>query len=507
MRNKQNEAAWQAIDGQQLAQIFRQFAALLSQNEQLLNDLNVFPVPDSDTGTNSLLTVQAGLIHIDKGKKDCAVVSAHLAADAGANARGNSGVILAEYVRGFAKVATHDLDVAALHACLSNAAAFAQTAVAVPRAGTMLSIAQAVTDVDCADDLGSYVTALSQTARRSVHDSTTQLDELRAAGVVDAGALALSLLFDAMDEVINNKKLAAIELVQTSCDVEAINYRGPDYEVMFNFTGDAQSLREELVVMGESLTVTGPAANARFHIHVDNPTETILEAMRHGMASRIVIHNLRATPEVDVSLANGIGVVIALEGSGLVDQVSEVAAQCVNLASDPSIGEFEAAIRNTKQRNVIVLPSALDNHAASTIAAHNLRAESISVRVLPTRTVPQSLAALAVFDADKDLKSNLQAMSRAADTTRSGCVLVNDSGVIEGYIDGVLFESSPTTSANDMLTHVVDNLLSDGGELVTIIVGESGQAAHVHLMADHVGVEFEYIDGGQATSTYLVGVE
>lgn len=507
MRNKQSDQQLSAIDGLIFNQILRRYTKLLAENEQLLNDLNVFPVPDSDTGTNSLLTMQSSLIHVDKGKKDAAVVAKHAADDAGQNARGNSGVILAEYLRGFAEYALPELDVNLLHECLQNAGELAQNSVAAPREGTMLTVAHAVSRVECADSLGEFVEELSLVARKAVHDSTELIEELKVAGVVDAGALALSMFFDAMHEVINKQQISVIELAQTSCDVTAIDYRGPDFEVMFNFKGDAQSLREELALLGDSLTITGPPAKARFHIHVDNPTEAIMEAMRHGMASRIVIQELSKSVRLQADTTDAVGVVIALEGAGLTKQAQELGAQCVSLAGDASIGEIEAAIRNTNKRNVIVLPSALDNHAACAIAAHNLRAEGITAKVIPTRTVPHSLAALAVFDSSANLQTNLDSMARAAHSTRSGCVLTNAQGVIEGYLDGTLVESSMTTSADDMLTHIVEALLNEGGELVTVLVGEQGSMTHVHLTADHVGIDFDFINGGQATSTYLVGVE
>lgn len=507
MRNKQTGPLVATIDGQALAAIFRQTAQLLAENEQLLNDLNVFPVPDSDTGTNSLLTVQAGLAHLDKGKKDAAAVAEHMATDAGHNARGNSGVIYAEYLRGFAQGAAPEIDGAILHSCLQQAAQAAQLSVAAPREGTMLTVATAVADAPVDESLNDYVASLSRVARQAVHDSTSQLDMLKAAGVVDSGALALSLFFDAMHQVTNHAKLKVIELAQTSCDVTSVDYRGPDFEVMFNFAGDAESLREELAVMGESLTVTGSSTQSRFHIHVDNPTEAILEAMRHGMASRIVITQL-TSQVVEQTQTDGVGVVVALEGPGLTAQATALGAQCINAASDPSVAEIELAIRATGQRHVILLPSALDLQAAAAIAAHNLRTDGVSVQVIPTLTVPHSLAALAVFDETSDVAANLDSMTRAAQTTRSGCVLVNGSGAVEGYVNGSLYESSPATSPNDMLSHVVDALLQDGGELVTVLVGATGKRnEHVGLLADHVDVDFEFLDGGQTTSTYLIGVE
>ena len=507
VRNKQVSDQIEVIDGQALALIFRRFALLLQENEQLLNDLNVFPVPDSDTGTNALLTVQSGVQHIDKGKKDASVVAAHMAMDAGANARGNSGVILAEFLRGFAEDAPKEFTVSSLRDSIQSAAQFARLAVASPSEGTILTVADVLSDVNEAQSIADYAQDLSKRAREAVQRSTSQLPELTAAGVVDAGALALSFLFDAIHEVVNGVKVKTIELAQTSCDVHSIDYRGPEFEVMFNFSGDALSLREELSVLGESLTVTGPANNARFHIHVDNATEVILEAMRHGMASKIVINNLISSHAEQEVLSDGTGVVIALDGPGLTKQAIDLSAQVVSSASDVPVAEFESAIRATNQQNVIVLPSALDNHAAASISAHRLQAEGLRVSVIPTRTIPHSLAALAVFRTDADYAANVESMQRAAETTRSGCVLTSASGAVEGYIDGLLFDSSHETSAEDMLTHVIDALLNDGGELVTVLVGAEGQMTHIHLMADHVGVDFDFISGGQTSSVYLVGVE
>lgn len=507
VRNKQATDPIQVIDGQALALIFRRFESLLQENEQLLNDLNVFPVPDSDTGTNALLTVQSGLQQIDKGKKVASVVAANMAIDAGSNARGNSGVILAEFLRGLAEDAPREFTVGTLHAALQSAAQFARRAVASPSEGTILTVADVVSKVNETRNIADYAQTLSRSAREAVQRSTSQLPELKAAGVVDAGALALSYLFDAIHEVVNGVTVKTIELAQTSCDVHSIDYRGPEFEVMFNFSGDALSLREELTVLGESLTVTGPANNARFHIHVDNATEVILEAMRHGMASKIVINNLISSHAEQEVLGEGIGVVIALDGPGLTEQAINLGAQVVSSATDASVAEFESAIRATNQQNVIVLPSALDNHAAATISAHRLFSEGLHVSVIPTRTIPHSLAALAVFRKDADHAANIESMQRAAESTRSGCVLMSPSGAIEGFIDGLPFDSSHETSSEDMLAHVIDALLNDGGELVTVLVGAEGRMAHVHVMADHVGVDFDFISGGQTSSVYLVGVE
>jgi dihydroxyacetone kinase-like predicted kinase len=196
-----------------------------------------------------------------------------------------------------------------------------------------------------------------------------------------------------------------------------------------------------------------------------------------------------------------------IEGPGLVSEVSSLGAYCLSADTEVSVSDFEAAIRSTNRTNVILLPSAANNHAAAAIAAHNLRAESINVGVISTRSMPQSLAALAVFDADATHYRNLESMKSAFQSTRTGLVLKTHAGVIEGYIDGELIAASASTIPDDMLVHLVDLLLDEGGELVTVIVGEHGEMIQIQLMADHVGIQFDIINGGQHSSIYLIGVE
>ena len=304
VRNKAADGDLQVIDAPTFRRIIRRFYGLLQANEQLLNDLNVFPVPDGDTGTNTVLTVQAGLQVLDKGRSDLSVVATALAKELGMGARGNSGVILAEYLNGFAERSEPTMSAPQWHVALQSAAALAGEAVSVPREGTMLTIAHVASQQLPTEDFANYAVSIATDVRNAVKDTTEQLAELAAAGVVDSGALALSYFHEAVANELSGREMPEIELAQRTCDVSALEYHGPSHEVMFLFEGDADSLREELAVIGESVTVTGRTSPYNVHVHVDHPGEALSEAMRHGRAFRISITQLIGSFDVKIGRAH-----------------------------------------------------------------------------------------------------------------------------------------------------------------------------------------------------------
>mgnify|MGYP006268400087 FL=1 len=522
MRNKAAGGDAQVIDAPTFRRIIRRFYALLQANEQLLNDLNVFPVPDGDTGTNAVLTVQAGMAVLDKGRSDLAVVAAGLAKELGMGARGNSGVILAEYLQGFADGAESTMTVSQWHAALQTAAKSSTEAVSVPREGTMLTTAKVAATCEPQDDFADYAVAIATAVRNSVKQTTDQLAELSAAGVVDSGALALSYFHEAVANELSGREMPELGLAQRSCDVTAIEYVGPSHEVMFLFEGDADSLREELTVVGESVTITGRTSPFNVHVHVDHPGEALSEAMRHGRAYRISITQLIGS--FDVSKSNdlaGLAVVLAGEGSGLARIVADAGAIFVAKPpiGSPATSDFVRAIRESRAEHVIVLPSDVDCHASVALAAHQVRGDGITVHMIGTTNVLASLAALAVFDANSDIANALSAMTEAAQATRDGAVFIASRssmtaaglcqvGDVIGVIERVPHEVSTVASVDDMAMHIVDALLDRGGELVTVLVGQGGnENIGERLAAEHPGIEFSILHGDQTTHPYVIGVE
>ena len=522
VRNKATDGNPQVIDAPTFRRIIRRFYALLQANEQLLNDLNVFPVPDGDTGTNSVLTLQAGLHALDKGRSDLSAVITGLAKELGMGARGNSGVILAEYLHGFAERAEPTMSAHQWHAALQSAATLAGEAVSVPREGTMLTIAQVAASHEPTENFAEYVVAIATDVRNAVKKTTEQLAELTAAGVVDSGALALSYFHEAVANELSGRELPELELAQRTCDVTAIEYRGPSHEVMFLFEGDADSLREELAVIGESVTVTGRTSPYNVHVHVDHPGEALSEAMRHGRAYRISITQLIGTFDVDTSTdLSGVAAVLAGEGTGLGRIVADTGAQFVAKPpmSSPATSDFVRAIREANAAHVIVLPSDVDCHASVALAAHQVRSDGITVHMIGTTNTLASLAALAVFDATAELSKSLKVMTEAAQSTRHGAVFVAvrssmtaaglcQAGDVIGVIERVPHEISNVASIDDMAVHVVEAMLDSGGDLVTVIVGQGGNdSIGDRLAADHPGIEFSILLGDQTSHPYLVGVE
>ena len=278
------------LTGTQIFRAFTRFVKHLEAHEAQINDLNVFPVPDGDTGTNSLLTAQAGLNSIsDAAHSDLGWVVATFAAGCAMGARGNSGVILSEYMRGLSEglpsVATPEQWASAL----SNASEAAFSAVSDPKKGTMLTVARKVTKVEPKDSLKKFAKKVDKKARKAVLKTTEQMPELAAAGVVDSGAFMLSLFHDAVFEEVSDTEMPELVLAARTCDVSGSSYVGPAFEVMFLFEGtddEMAAVRADLSSMGESFAATGIASPWNVHVHVDDPSTAIAHAMRHGRGPR-----------------------------------------------------------------------------------------------------------------------------------------------------------------------------------------------------------------------------
>lgn len=548
MRNKGSDRRASQIDATAIRRIFRRFYADLQAHEQLINDLNVFPVPDGDTGTNSALTIQAGLLNLDKGRSSVVAVLGQIAEDASLGARGNSGVILAEYVRGLAESAKPDVDAHTWSEMLKSAATCASQAVSLPREGTMLTVASVVAEIcvpeEVIDDnkesdgdteaknfgsetmanFAAFAGEVSRAARAALALTTEQLPELRAAGVVDSGAMVLTLFHDAVASELLGVAMPEIELAQRTCDVSAIEYHGPTFEVMFLFEADlvaCESLREELGVVGESVTVSGRESPFRVHVHVDQPADAISEALKHGRVRKVEITKLLLEDTLIANDLDGIGVVCACDCAGLRDLVESTGAQYVSVASTvaPATREFIDAARKLNRANVVILPSNTDSQASAALAAHQLRANGILAHVINTTSVPASLSALAVFDASHSISEVVDSMSQAARATRSVVVThaarstmtalgMCHQGDTIALVDNTPFAISKTASSEDMVINAIHDLLDDGGEVVTIIMGRNGDESIVEgLRADFPEVEFAVYWGNQTHTDYVVGVE
>jgi dihydroxyacetone kinase-like predicted kinase len=267
-----------------------QFQDLLVQNEQLLNDLNVYPVPDSDTGSNSLQTLKAGLASSTGKSEDLYELVLTIAAGASKSAMGNSGVILAQYLQGLAQGLTQfeTCSPKEWHQALQQAATIARQSVLTPAEGTMLTVADAAARIEAQPDFKSYYEEIQTAVRAAVIETQNLLPELKAAEVVDAGALVISYFHDSFALTFG---LTVSPLEVTARKSNSKNYSGPAFELMFSVICP-QSIKEEIETrvssLGESIAVSGVEPNFNFHVHTDEP-HLVIESCEN----KVEITNIR----------------------------------------------------------------------------------------------------------------------------------------------------------------------------------------------------------------------
>jgi DAK2 domain fusion protein YloV len=524
----------------------------LGNAREEIDALNVYPVPDGDTGTNLYLTFEAARQAIVDAEPQT-LVSALTVFGRGAllGARGNSGVIMSQLLRAGADqlLRGDPFEPGRLLAdTLVLAADAAYDAVAEPVEGTMLTVARAAATAaseaadadDLPDDLaaqmGHVITAAAKTARQALARTPDQLEILRLAGVVDAGGRGLCVLFDAAEQAITGRRAPAIATrrpspLPTPLPREAgedLSADGPSYEVMYLLDADdgaIAALRKRLVGLGDSLVVVGGAGLWNVHVHVDDVGAAIEAGMEAGRPHRVrVTHFAEQLARATARRAGARrGVIAVAAGEGLAGLFADAGAFVVSSAPGrrSSTGEILAAIRSAGSDEVVVLPNDPHTLAAAEAAGQAARDDGIRAAVIPTRAQVQGLAAIAVHDPSRSFDDDVVHMTSAAGHARHGAVTIaardamttagpckagDALGVVEGDFTVVghdLYETAVT---------VADRLLVGGGELVTLVRGEAetdGLADRLQHYVEqrYAGVDVACFDGGQARYPLLIGVE
>ena len=274
-----------------------QFQDLLVQNEQLLNDLNVYPVPDSDTGSNTLHTLKAGIANTAGHASDVGQYATNLATGAAKAALGNSGVILAQYLQGLAQglsqTKTPDQCLPSeWQQALQQAASVARESVLTPAEGTMLTIADAAANVLAQLDFQKYLEQIQFAVRAAVIETQNLLPELVAAEVIDSGALALSFFYESFAIIFG---ASAVPLEIATRKPVAASYSGPTFELMFSVIC-SQAIKEEIeskiASLGESIAISGLEPDFNFHIHTNEPDKVIASCEHQVEITNIRISEL-----------------------------------------------------------------------------------------------------------------------------------------------------------------------------------------------------------------------
>jgi hypothetical protein len=508
-----------------------------------IDDLNVYPVPDGDTGTNLQLTMKSVAEAVDAAPAGMATTVGAMAHGALMGARGNSGVILSQLLRGLAEVLAEDETASAecVQRALIRATELAYAAVAAPVEGTVLTVAReaAASAAELGPaDLAAVVKAAAAGATAALARTTDQLPQLRAAGVVDAGGRGLCVLLDVLEQVVTGAVRVAVAPVllvpRDRSALVAAREDGSDefgYEVQFLLRGASDDavdlLKRVLSDLGDSLVVVGGEALHNVHVHVNDVGAAIEAGVEAGTPFRITVtrfaDQVAAERPATPTTATGRGVVAVTAGPGLGALFEEAGAVVVDggPTANPSTAELLDAVRRCRAAEVVLLPNDANTIGVAGAAAAAARDEGFSVAVVPTRSTVQGLAALAVCDDTRSFADDVAAMAEAAGSTRWAevTVAVRESmtmagvcrpGDVLGLIEGdvVLIGGD----VEEMARQLVDRMLAGGGELVTVVSGEDAPAGLVDRLSSYVekthpAAEAVGYEGGQPHYPVLLGVE
>lgn len=488
--------------------------ASLRRHEKEINDLNVYPVPDGDTGTNLLLTMcSAQDAIVGAPDHDLHATLAAMARGALLGARGNSGVITAQWLSGLAAGVDGPSP-------LQDAAVAAYEAVAHPVEGTILTVARA------AD--GASIKEAADAAAKALARTPEQLPVLAAAGVVDAGGRGLVVILDALVEALTGESVEhPIDMRQVvHAAVPMLNYRGPAYEVQFLVDSDQSAisaLRGTLDRLGDSLVIVGGNPSWRVHVHVDDAGKAIEAALEAGRPYQIQVTHLTSSkaegaPRRPDPTARA--VVVTANGDGIAELLRSEGA--VPVKANPSTAEVLDAILATGAGRVAVLPTDSNLRAVAQTAADEAFGEGVKVRVIPTRSSVQALAALAVRDPERRFEDDVIAMAEAAAACRSAEVTIasREAITVAGRCQPgdviALVEGEVNLIGQDLVDvcrELLDRMLATGrNELVTMLIGADApigldETLRAHLMKTWPFVEVHIYHGGQRHYPLLVGVE
>ncbi|MCW2847823.1 MAG: Dak phosphatase [Marmoricola sp.] len=533
--------------------VVRRFAELavdgLSAAREEIDALNVYPVPDGDTGTNMFLTVEAArdtmLAALEEDPGDLRAAMQAYSRGALLGARGNSGVILSQLVgallRRIGRAGPEDRSAEVFAEGMALATDAAYSAVGKPVEGTILSVARAASEAaslaakDPENRLGAVVHAAASAAREALALTPEQLPLLKDAGVVDAGGRGLCVVLDSAESSITGQRATttAPQFGTPAIPVARVptgdlTEDGPAYEVMYLLeAGDdaIPSLRQELGPLGDSLVVVGGEGLWNVHIHVDDVGAAVEAGIRAGSPRRISVTHFAEQIERargKRSERRGRKLVIVAAGPGLVELFTEAGAEVLEGGAGrrPSTGEVLAAIEATGAQEVIVLPNDPDSIGVAEAAAHEAEAKGIHVVVIPTRAQVQGIAALAVHEPGRPLDSDVVQMTAAARGARHGAVTVAAKDAMTsagpcsaGDILGVVHGDFAIVGEDvfEVATGVLERLLGGGGELVTLVAGaEAGDLAEAcehWVQRAHPGVDVAIYRGGQERYPLLMAVE
>ena len=534
------------VDGPLFKQALLGSLNWLAANHEEVNRLNVFPVPDGDTGTNMLLTLQSAVEDVkDSNAAEVSKIAKLASHGSLMGARGNSGVILSQIFRGFARAVEgkSSLSPREVAGALEEAANAAYRAVNRPTEGTILTVAReagrsassAASDPEAT--VPSVIAAAAAGARAAVLKTPSQLQILRDAGVVDAGGFGLQIILEGMLRTMEEAASSSVELTATKPRAAQMALELPEggwgYCTEFLIEGsdlDVDVIRDEIEALGNSVLVVGEPELVKVHVHTDEPTRVINLAGRYGKLLKLNVGDMStqhkrildtASGEPRPPRQNGVGLAAVVAGSGLVDIFRGLGVDAIvegGQTMNPSTQDMLNAIESVPYEDVVLLP----NNGNVILAAKQVPSlTKKKVHVIETRSVPQGVAAVVAFRPDRSAGENLAAMKDEAERvqtievthavrdTRSNRLKVKKGDVIGLINDRLEFAGSDYA---EIVNKAIGKLGPDSYELVTVYRGRGASDAEMAdvdsaIRSSFPGLEVEVQQGGQEHYPFILSVE
>lgn len=539
-------------------------ATRLGKQAEYVNSLNVFPVPDGDTGTNMGMTMDNGAKAVsDQTASTVGEVGQILSKGLLMGARGNSGVITSQLFRGFGQSIKGkiELDGKDLASAFQSGVEVAYKAVMKPVEGTILTVSRgaataAIKKAESTDDAVEVMRAALEGAKAALAKTPEMLPVLKEVGVVDSGGQGLVFIYEGFLSALTGEYIASEDFQATPATMtEMINAehhksvaghvatedikfgycteimvalkQGPTYVKDFDY----EEFRNYLSNLGDSLLVVNDDEIVKVHVHTEDPGLVMQEGLKYGALVKVKVDNMRNQHDAQVqkeeavqteqSAPKDFALITVVAGDGLADIFKSQGVDYVisgGQTMNPSTEDIVKAIEQVNAKNVIILPNNKNIFMAAQSAAEVV---DVNAAVVETRTVPQGFTSLLAFDPSQSIEANVEAMTASLSDVTSGSVTlaVRDTTIdgleihendILGMVDGKILVSTP--DMDQAILDTFDKMIDEDSEIVMIYVGEEGNKEQAQTIADkleaaHEDIEVEIFQGDQPVYPYIFSVE
>ncbi|WP_338912226.1 DAK2 domain-containing protein [Clostridium perfringens] len=543
------------VNGEHLYYMMSNAANKLELQSEYVNSLNVFPVPDGDTGTNMSMTFRAAVKEIEgMDNKNIGEVSKKLAKGALMGARGNSGVILSQILRGISKglEGKEEADASEFANALLEGSKSAYKAVMRPTEGTILTIVRTAGEVAVAlkeDNITELMREVCRESKIMLDKTPEMLPALKKAKVVDSGGMGLLIILQGMQEALENglkvttgtpqavKSSAAKAKRSETMSEEDIKFGYCTEFIILGDSNHAEEFKSKVIDKGDSLVVVGYEDVIKVHIHTNNPGKVLEEAVKFGELSKIKIDNMREehremlegmyeeAAETEESVAAGefkkYAFISVAMGEGMKNIFKDLGVDYViegGQTMNPSTQDMLEAIEKLNAEHIFILPN-----NKNIIMAANQAAEisDKDIRVIPTKTIPQGITCITMFNPEADVEENTEELKEAMEMVKTTSVTyaVRDTevdgkeikeGNILGLVEGKIKEvgEDPYKVAEDL----IDSLVDEDSELITIFYGKDCEEEKVDALIEKLEGKYEDLDvqcykGEQPLYYFIMSVE